>query len=140
MEQALIEQLNIPVFHDDQHGTAIIVAAGLLNALALQNKKLENSKIVCMGAGAAGIASMRLLITMGAHKDNLFLLDSQGVIHTGRTNLNPYKFAFAQETHQHTLAEVIHDADVFIGVAREDLLSADMLAAMAPKPIVFCTS
>ena len=140
IEQALIEQLKIPVFHDDQHGTAIVVAAGLLNALELQQKKLSQAKIVCIGAGAAGIASMRLLVALGANKANMLLLDSHGVIHTGREDLNPYKFAFAVETSARTLADALVDADVFIGVAKQDLLTPDLLQCMAPKPIIFALS
>ncbi len=140
IEQALIEQLTIPVFHDDQHGTAIVVAAGLLNALELQNKKLSEAKIVCIGAGAAGIASMRLLVAMGADKKNMLLLDTKGVIHSGRTDLNPYKFAFARTTECRTLADALFGADVFIGVAKPDLLNADLLNLMAPKPIIFALS
>ncbi len=140
VEQALASELDIPVFHDDQHGTAIIVAAGLLNALALQGKTLDTAVIVCVGAGAAGIASMRLLSTLGAKRENLFLLDSQGVITTSRTNLNPYKFAFARDTDLKRLDDVIVNADVFIGVSRGDILTADMLAKMASNPIVFALS
>ena len=137
IEQSLIEQLDIPVFHDDQHGTAIVVAAGLLNALELQNKTLENAKIVCVGAGAAGIASMRLLVALGANKNNMILLDTQGVIHCGRDDLNPYKFAFALNTEKRTLADALVGADVFIGVAKPDLLDAELLLSMADKPIIF---
>ncbi len=140
IEQALIEQLNIPVFHDDQHGTAIVVAAGLLNALELQQKKLSEAKIVCIGAGAAGIASMRLLVALGADKKNMLLLDTKGVIHSGRTDLNPYKFAFARTTDCRTLADALVDADVFIGVAKPDLLDGHLLNLMAPKPIIFALS
>lgn len=140
IEQALIEQLNIPVFHDDQHGTAIVVAAGLLNALELQDKKLSDVKIVCIGAGAAGIASMRLLVALGADKRNMLLLDTKGVIHSGREDLNPYKFAFARTTHCRTLEDALTDADVFIGVAKPDLLNADLLNLMAPKPVIFALS
>ena len=140
IELALIEQLNIPVFHDDQHGTAIVVAAGLLNALELQNKKLSEARIVCIGAGAAGIASMRLLVALGADKNNMLLLDSKGVIHAGREDLNAYKFAFANTTDRRTLADAMVDADVFIGVAKAGLLNADLLNLMAPKPIIFALS
>ncbi|QMT61067.1 MULTISPECIES: malic enzyme-like NAD(P)-binding protein [unclassified Legionella] len=140
IEQALIEQLNIPVFHDDQHGTAIVVAAALLNALELQQKKLSDAKIVCIGAGAAGIASMRLLVAMGAHKENMLLLDTKGVIHSGRADLNAYKFAFARTTECRTLADALVDADVFIGVAKPNLLDADLLKLMAPKPVIFALS
>lgn len=140
IEQALIEQLNIPVFHDDQHGTAIVVAAGLLNALELQKKKLNDIKIVCMGAGAAGIASMRLLVALGADKKNMLLLDTKGVIHSGREDLNPYKFAFARTTSCRSLEEALVDADVFIGVAGPDLLNARLLSLMAPRPVIFALS
>ncbi|WP_133128386.1 malic enzyme-like NAD(P)-binding protein [Legionella nagasakiensis] len=140
IEQALSEQLNIPVFHDDQHGTAIVVAAALLNALELQQKKLSEVRIVCIGAGAAGIASMRLLVALGADKNKMLLLDSKGVIHTGREDLNAYKYAFARATERRTLADALVDADVFIGVAKPDLLNADLLKLMAPKPVIFALS
>lgn len=140
IEQALIEQLDIPVFHDDQHGTAIVVAAGLLNALELQKKQLKDIQIVCVGAGAAGIASMRLLVALGADKEKMLLLDTEGVIHTGRSNLNPYKFAFARNTDKRTLADAMEGADVFIGVAKPNLLDASLLTLMAPRPIVFALS
>ena len=140
IEQALIEQLDIPVFHDDQHGTAIIIAAGLLNALELQGKKLEEATIVVLGAGAAGIAAVRLLMIMGAHRDHIFVLDRNGVIHTGRKDLNPYKFGVAADTDKRTLDDAMQDADIFIGVSGPDLVSDAQLASMAPKPIVFALS
>ncbi len=140
IEQALTEQLDIPVFHDDQHGTAIVVAAGLLNALEIQGKHLSEARIVCIGAGAAGIASMRLLVALGAKKENMLLLDSLGVIHTEREDLNPYKFAFAVDTPKRTLADALVDADVFIGVAKPDLLNAELLKLMAKKPVIFALS
>jgi malic enzyme len=140
IERALSEQLDIPVFHDDQHGTAIVVAAGLLNALELQNKKLKDARIVCIGAGAAGLASMRLLVALGADKKNMLLLDTKGVIHTGRDDLNDYKFAFARNTDCRTLEDALVDADVFIGVAKPDLLNEDLLKRMAPNPIIFALS
>lgn len=140
IEQSLIEQLNIPVFHDDQHGTAIVVAAGLLNALELQQKKIADARIVCIGAGAAGIASMRLLLALGANKSNMLLLDSQGVIHSERHDLNSYKRAFANNTSKRTLEDALMDADVFIGVAKPDLLDAHLLKCMAPRPILFALS
>lgn len=140
IEQALIEQLNIPVFHDDQHGTAIVVAAALLNALDLQKKALADVQIVCIGAGAAGIASMRLLVALGATKENIILLDTKGVIHTGREDLNAYKFAFAQTTDKRTLEDAMKDADVFIGVAKPDLLNAELLKSMAANPVIFALS
>lgn len=140
IEAALIEQLDIPVFHDDQHGTAIIVAAGLLNALELQKKNIEDAKIVCVGAGAAGIASMRLLVALGAKKRNISLIDSRGVVHSGRQDLNAYKFAFARATEDRTLEDVLEGSDVFIGVAKADLLTPDLLNLMAANPIIFALS
>lgn len=140
IERALRKQLDMPVFHDDQHGTAIIIAAGLLNALELQGKQLHDVNIVCLGAGAAGIASMRLLVALGANKNLMTLVDSKGIVHTGRTDLNTYKFAFAQDTDKRTLADALEGADVFIGVARPDLLTTDMLTSMASKPVVFALS
>jgi malate dehydrogenase (oxaloacetate-decarboxylating)(NADP+) len=140
IEQILIDELDIPVFHDDQHGTAIIIAAGLLNALEIQGKRLEDARIVVLGAGAAGIAAIRLLITLGGHRNNIFAVDRQGVIHTGRRDLNPFKFGIAADTEKRTLADAMQDADVFIGVSGPDLVSPEMLAAMAPRPIVFALS
>ena len=140
IEKALIEKLDIPVFHDDQHGTAIIISAGLLNALELQGKKISEVKIVCLGAGAAGIASMRMLVSLGANKNNLFLIDRKGIIHSERDDLNEYKKEFAVKTSQRTLADAMQDADVFIGVSGPDLVNADMLKAMSNKPVVFALS
>lgn len=140
IERALMEQLDIPVFHDDQHGTSIVVAAGLLNALELQKKNLADAKIVCIGAGAAGLASMRLLVALGADKKNMLLLDTKGVIHTGRDDLNDYKFAFARNTDARTLEDALKDADVFIGVAKPDLLTSEHIKLMAPRPIIFALS
>ncbi len=140
VEDALVEALDIPVFHDDQHGTAIIIAAGLLNALELQGKQLADARIVVLGAGAAGIASVRLLEAMGAQHDNIFMLDRQGVIHTQREGLNKYKASVAVDTDKRTLADAMQDADVFIGLSGPDLVSADMLATMAAKPVVFALS
>jgi malic enzyme len=140
IEKALSEQLDIPVFHDDQHGTAIIVAAALLNALELKNKSLSAVKIVCLGAGAAGIASMNLLITLGADPKNILMLDSKGVIHHARENLNIYKKAFVQHTEKRTLADASVDADVFVGVSGPNLMTGEMLASMAKNPIVFALS
>jgi len=140
IEQALVERLNIPVFHDDQHGTAVIVGAGLLNALELQQKSLKEVKIVCLGAGAAGVATMRLLVALGIPRDAITMVDRQGIIHLGRTDLNPYKFAFARETDKRTLAEAVKDADVFIGLSSANALTPEMLKTMAPKPIIFALS
>jgi malate dehydrogenase (oxaloacetate-decarboxylating)(NADP+) len=140
IEKALRERLNIPVFHDDQHGTAIVIAAGLLNALELQGKQLNNATIVCAGAGAAGIASMQLLIHLGAKREKLFMVDRSGVIHSARNDLNSYKYEFAIETNKRTLADALTNADVFIGVSGPGILTADMLLSMAKKPIVFALS
>ena len=140
IEQALVEHLDIPVFHDDQHGTAIIVAAGLLNALELQDKKLEDVRIVCLGAGAAGIASMNLLLALGAKHENLLLVDRQGVIHSEREKLTPTKAPFAIVTSARTLLDAMHDTDVFIGVSGPNLITAEMIKLMAPRPIVFALS
>jgi len=140
IERTLDSMLDIPVFHDDQHGTAIIIAAGLLNALELQGKAPEEARIVCMGAGAAGIASMRLLQGLGVCKENMILLDRNGVIHTGRNDLNIYKAEFAVCTERRTPLDAMQDADVFIGVSGPNLLSAEMIMAMAPNPIVFALS
>lgn len=137
IERVLIEQCDIPVFHDDQHGTAIIAAAGLLNALELQGKRLEDVVIVCIGAGAAGIASLRLLVSLGARKENIITLDRTGVIHSGRSDLNEYKTEFAIETDKRTLEDALAGADVFIGVSSANLLTPAMLQSMAAKPIVF---
>jgi malate dehydrogenase (oxaloacetate-decarboxylating)(NADP+) len=140
IEAALIEQLDIPVFHDDQHGTAIIIAAGLLNALDLAGKTLEEARVVVLGAGAAGIAAVRLLMAMGAHRKNIYVLDRNGVIHIGRKDLNPYKFGVAADTEKRTLDDVMDGADVFIGVSGPDLVTPEQLASMAPNPIVFALS
>ncbi|WP_455201331.1 malic enzyme-like NAD(P)-binding protein [Kaarinaea lacus] len=140
IEKALIETLDIPVFHDDQHGTAIIIAAGLLNALEIQGKRLETAKLVCIGAGSAGIASMRLLVALGADKNNIYLVDRKGVVHSGRDDLNVYKQEFAIDTDSRTLADAIKDADAFIGVSGPNLVSADMVKTMAPRPVVFALS
>ena len=140
IEEALIEQLDIPVFHDDQHGTAIIIAASMINALELQHKKIEDARIVCLGAGAAGIASMKLLQALGAKQENLYMIDRKGIIHTGRDDLNKYKQEFVVETELRTLADAMNGADVFIGVSGPDLLSSEVLATMAANPIVFALS
>ncbi|EAQ32620.1 malic enzyme-like NAD(P)-binding protein [Idiomarina baltica] len=140
IEQALIEKCNVPVFHDDQHGTAIVTAAGMLNALEIQGKSLRDAHIVCMGAGAAAIACMELLIKCGAQREHIYMLDSKGVIHTRREDLNEYKALFANNTDKRTLEEVIEGADLFLGVSGPDLLSPETLKLMADKPIVFACS
>jgi malate dehydrogenase (oxaloacetate-decarboxylating)(NADP+) len=140
IEKKLCAQLTIPVFHDDQHGTAIVVAAGLLNALELQGKTIENVRIVCAGAGAAGIASMKLLLELGAQRENLYMIDRSGVIHADRKDLNEYKQEFAIQTDKRTLADALQDADVFIGVSGPDVMTSEMLLSMANNPVVFALS
>jgi len=137
IEAALRKSLDIPVFHDDQHGTAVIICAGLLNALHVQGKTVAEAKITCLGAGAAGIASMNLLIAMGAKKANITFVDSKGVIHKDRDDLNKYKKPFAKKTKLRTLADAMQGADVFVGVSGANLVSPGMIKSMAAKPIVF---
>jgi malate dehydrogenase (oxaloacetate-decarboxylating)(NADP+) len=140
VEAELKKRLNIPVLHDDQQGTAIVVAAGLLNALEIQGKQLADVKIVCLGAGAAGIATMRLLLSLGAKKANIYLVDREGVIHSERQDLNEQKKEFAIMTSKRSLADAMHDADIFIGVSGPELLAPAMVQTMAKKPIVFALS
>ena len=140
VENALIEALDIPVFHDDQHGTAIIVGAGLINALELQGKTLADAKIVCMGAGAAAIASMDLLIEMGAARENIYMCDSKGVIHDGRDDLSKYKAKFATTTDKRTVDDAMAIADVFIGLSGPDTVSKQQIGLMPAKPVVFALS
>ena len=140
IEKALQERCNVPIFHDDQHGTAIVTAAAMLNALEIQDKAIANVDIVCLGAGAAAIACMDLLIQCGAKRENIYMLDTKGVVHTQRTDLNEYKSLFANNTDKRTLDDVIEGADVFIGVSGPNLLSAEQLSKMAARPIVFACS
>lgn len=140
IERALIEKCNVPIFHDDQHGTAIVTAAGMINALELQGKKIEEARVVCLGAGAAAIACMKLLISCGVRSENIFMLDRKGVIHAGREDLNQYKAMFANDTDKRTLDDAMDGADVFLGLSGPDLLSAEQLKLMAPNPIVFACS
>ncbi len=140
IEQELIKRCNVPVFHDDQHGTAIVTAAGMLNALEIQGKQLEDATIVCMGAGAAAVACMELLITCGAQRERIYMLDRQGVIHTRREGLTEHKKLFANNTDKRTLEEVMDGADVFVGVSGPDVLPPSALKLMAENPIVFACS
>ncbi len=137
IERRLKEELNIPVMHDDQHGTAIISSAALLNACEIQRKKLDKVKIVVNGAGAAAISCSRLYMSMGAKRENIVMVDRTGVINQSRENLDPTKAEFATTRKLNTLAEAIKDADVFIGLSSADVLTADMLKSMAKNPIVF---
>jgi malate dehydrogenase (oxaloacetate-decarboxylating)(NADP+) len=137
IERRLKEELNIPVMHDDQHGTAIISSAALLNACEIQKKKIDRVKIVVNGAGAAAISCSRLYMSMGAKRENIVMVDRTGVINQSRENLDPTKAEFATTRKLNTLAEAIKDADVFIGLSSADVLTADMLKSMAKNPIVF---
>ena len=138
IEQRLKEEMDIPVFHDDQHGTAVICAAGLLNALHLSGKKIEDVKIVLNGAGAAGIACLELLKSMGAKHNNCIMADTKGVIYQGRTEgMNQWKSAHAVATDARTLADAMKDADVFLGVSAKGAVTQDMVISMAPNPVIF---
>ena len=140
IERRLIERCDVPVFHDDQHGTAIVTAAGMLNAIELQGKELNECTIVCLGAGAAAVACMELLIKCGAMREKIYMLDRKGVIHTRRDDINEYKQLFANNTDKRTLEDVIKGADLFLGVSGPNLLTADELKLMADKPVVFACS
>ena len=141
IEERLIKELDIPVFHDDQHGTAIIVAAGLLNALEIQGKSMTYAKIVLAGGGSAGIATLDLLVKLGFKKENMILVDRTGVVSLEQMNIvNRYKAAFAIDTDKKTLGDAIEGADVFIGVARGNLVTQEMIKSMAKKPIIFALS
>ncbi|SFZ97633.1 NADP-dependent malic enzyme [hydrothermal vent metagenome] len=135
IERILKDELDIPVFHDDQHGTAIITTAGLMNVLDLTGKKVEEIKIVVNGAGAAGISCAKMYKTLGVK--NIIMCDSKGVISTDRDDLNEYKAPFAIDTEAKTLADVIEGADMFLGLSRAGALTKEMVAKMAPEPIIF---
>lgn len=137
IETRLKQELNIPVMHDDQHGTAIISAAALINALKVVDKKIEDVKFVVNGAGAAAIACTKLYIAFGARKENILMLDSKGVINTSRTGLDEMKQEFIADTTLNTLEEAMRSCDVFIGLSKANVLSQDMVRSMADKPIVF---
>jgi malate dehydrogenase (oxaloacetate-decarboxylating)(NADP+) len=138
IEEKLIEMMDIPVFHDDQHGTAIISGAALLNALEVQGKKIEDVKVVFSGAGAAGIACANLYISLGVKKENLYLVDSKGLVYKGRTQgMNPYKERLANGDAAASLGDVMVGADVFAGVSAGGLVTKEMVKSMADKPIIF---
>jgi len=138
IEEQLIRIMSIPVFHDDQHGTAIISGAALLNACELVGRRLEENRIVINGAGAAGIACARMYVHLGAKKENIMLLDSQGIIYKGRERgMNPYKDAFAVETPLRTLEQAVKGAHVLVGLSVEGAFTAQLLSEMAEKPIIF---
>ena len=137
IEEELKKRVSIPVLHDDQHGTAVITAAGLLNALILQDKRIEDVTIVCLGAGAAGFACMKLIEELGARRENILFLDRSGVIHKDQADLPPHKAYFATERPERTLDEAMCGADVFVGLSQGNMVSPDMLRSLADKPIVF---
>jgi malate dehydrogenase (oxaloacetate-decarboxylating)(NADP+) len=138
IEETLRATLDIPVFHDDQHGTAVISAAALLNALELVGKRIDEIKVVINGAGASGIACADLWVKLGVRKENLIMLDTKGVIYKGRKEgMNPYKERFAADTEARTLAEAIRGADVFLGLSVADVLTPEMVKSMAERPIIF---
>jgi len=138
IEQTLIRECNIPIFHDDQHGTAIIATAGMMNAAEISGKKMEDLKVVVNGAGAAGISCSKMFIAAGVRRENILLLDSRGVLYKGRTErITPEKEEFLVETEKRTLADAVNGADVFIGLSVPDCLTAEMLQTMAKDPVIF---
>ncbi|MBN3034251.1 MAG: NADP-dependent malic enzyme [Bacteroidales bacterium] len=137
IEDRVKEALDIPVMHDDQHGTAIITAAGLLNALEINGKKIEDIRVVVNGAGAAAVSCTRLYIMLGIKPENIIMLDSKGVLHKDRTDLNPVKRQFATDRPVHTLAEALKGADMFLGLSVAGVLKKELLLSMAENPIVF---
>src|SRR3954471_5686503 len=138
IETELQELLDIPVFHDDQHGTAIICSAGLINACHITGKKLEDGKVVLNGPGAAGIASMELIKAMGVRPENVIAVDSKGVLYQGRTEgMNQWKSAHAVDTPLRTLAEAVEGADVLLGLSAKGAFTPEMIASMAPNPVIF---
>ena len=137
IEQTLRERMNIPVFHDDQHGTAIITAAGLINACHLTDRKLADIRVVVNGAGAAAIACTELIKAMGVRHDHVIMCDRKGVIYKGRTDLDQWKSAHAVDTDRRTLAEAMEGADVFLGLSAANVLTPEMVKTMAKEPIIF---
>ncbi|MCK5735076.1 MAG: malate dehydrogenase, partial [Spirochaetaceae bacterium] len=137
IEQTLIEMCDIPIFHDDQHGTAIICTAGLMNGAEVAGKKLEEMKVVINGAGAAGISCGKMFITAGVKKENIIMCDSKGVISTDRKNLSAEKALFATDRSERTLAEAVKGRDVFAGLSVADVLTPEMLLTMNSSPVVF---
>ena len=137
VERICRERMNIPVFHDDQHGTAIVAAAAAVNAVQIAEKRIEDIRIVALGAGAAGIACLKMLISMGAKPENILMLDSKGVVHKSRNDLSAEKAEFARDTPLRTTDEAMTGADLFLGVSGPGLLTGEMVAKMAPRPIIF---
>ncbi|MDP3915568.1 MAG: NADP-dependent malic enzyme [Bacteroidota bacterium] len=137
IEERLKREIHIPLMHDDQHGTAIICSAGIINALELAGKKLDEAKIVMNGAGAAAIACAKLIVSLGAKKENMVMLDSKGVLRKDRTDLNKYKAEFATDRDVNTLQDAMNDADIFLGLSQANLVSKEMVKSMAKNPIIF---
>ena len=137
IEKRLKARMKIPVFHDDQHGTAIVTAAGILNALEITERKIGEVRIACNGAGAAALACLDLLVSFGASKDKILVCDRKGVIHADRGDLDQYKGAYAAKTDKRTLAEAMDGADIFLGLSAKDSVTPDMVKGMAPRPIIF---
>lgn len=137
IEDTLKKEMDIPVFHDDQHGTAIISGAGLINALEIAGKKAEDVKLVVSGAGSGAIACTRFYESLGVKRSNIFMYDSRGLIHKGRTDLNPQKEYFAQDKDHGTMVEVIKGADAFLGLSVAGQLTKEMVASMGENPIIF---
>ncbi len=138
IERRLQERMRIPVFHDDQHGTAIVVAAGILNGLKLVGKDISEVKLVCSGAGAAALACLNLLISLGMRRENIFVSDIKGCVYKGRTELmDAYKEPFAQDTKLRSLAELLSGADIFLGLSAGRIVTQEMVAQMAPRPLIF---
>ncbi len=137
IEEKLINTMSIPVFHDDQHGTAVITTAALLNALEIQGKKASEVRVVFSGAGAAGIACAKMIMSLGISREQITLCDSKGVVHDGRANLEPVRGYFSKTTTLRTLEDAVKGADVFIGVSGKGLVTPAMIKSMARKPIVF---
>lgn len=137
VERICRERMGIPVFHDDQHGTAIVAAAAVINALKLSERKIEDISIVALGAGAAGIACLKMLMTLGARKENILMLDSKGVVHSQRNDLSAEKSEFAQETQLRTIDEALNGADLFLGVSGPGLITQEIVSKMSSSPMIF---
>jgi len=137
IEETLIREMNIPVFHDDQHGTAIITGAGVINALEIVDKDIAKVKVVFSGAGAAGVACAKFLESMGVKRENMYLCDRHGLVTEERKNDEPYRGYFAHKSSRKSLGDCMKDADVFVGVSAKGLVTQEMVKSMAPKPVIF---
>jgi len=137
IEEEIKKRVDIPVFHDDQHGTAVVLSAALLNALEIQKKNIKNIKIICVGAGAAAIASMRLLVELGLKRSNIYMFDSKGLISEHRKDINKYKSEFQQNIDHCNISDIMKISDVFIGLSKGNLLTKKMISSMPKNPIIF---